>query len=216
MMKSAPTPTKAVALPVVDREAFRLVSRDADGDSSDLLHFFDLDISIAEAEELLAAKFGRLDDPLDEEAFREAFQIVLRAVNACEVMIDVEEFGFFDDGVVVGPAGEVHCVAHDLSRSQAGRVNQVPDIARGRRATLQIVDPIFDVDPQPVEVHLFVHERIVRSFAPPANMFGKFHHLIDGFFAGGAADECRARVLQIVPQIRQSRFRAADPPSWEP
>ena len=107
-MKSAPTPTSRAAFPIVNLQAFRLASRYADRGASDLLHFFDLDISIAEAEELVAAELGGIDDPFDQEALGEAFQIILCAVYAREVIVNAEQFGLSDDIRVIGAARQVH------------------------------------------------------------------------------------------------------------
>ena len=69
------------------------MSRDADRSTADPLYFLDLDISVAEAEELVAAELGRIDDPFDQEALGEAFQIILCAVYAREVIVNAEESG---------------------------------------------------------------------------------------------------------------------------
>ena len=91
-MKSAPTPIRRVRFHSIHDLALRLVGGHAHSDSADLLHVLDLDVAVAETEKLVAAEFGRGDDALDEDGFREALVVVERAVDAAvEVAVDVEQ-----------------------------------------------------------------------------------------------------------------------------
>ena len=102
---------QALALPLVHFEALGLVGRDADCDAADLLDVLDLDIAVAEAEELVASEGGRGDDALDQDRLREALVVVERAVDTGEVAVHVEQLRFLLHVRLVGAAGEIHRVA---------------------------------------------------------------------------------------------------------
>ena len=62
---------QAIPLPVVDVLALRLFGRDADGDAAHQLHFFDFDIAVAEADNLVARDVGVRNDEIGRASCRE-------------------------------------------------------------------------------------------------------------------------------------------------
>jgi hypothetical protein len=57
-----------VALPSIDAEAFRLICRHSDCGAADLLYFLNLDVPVAESEELVSAELGRFVDALVQQS----------------------------------------------------------------------------------------------------------------------------------------------------
>ena len=100
---------EAFALPGVHGAAFGLVGGHAHGDSVDFADIFDLDIAIAKAEKLFAAKGGIGDEALDQDAFGKGAVIIERAEHAAiEVGSDAQQIGLFAHVNLVSAAGQIH------------------------------------------------------------------------------------------------------------
>src|ERR1051326_8461754 len=95
--ESGPGGGEPVALPFVDHQAFRFGGGEADRHAAHLLYILDLDVTIAEAEEFVAADAGCAgDEPLDENALGKAAVIIECAVDAAlEAGGDLQQAGLF-------------------------------------------------------------------------------------------------------------------------
>lgn len=174
------------AFPLVDDAGTvaRLVADDGRGQTADLLGVFNLDVAVAEREQVAAVDFFLKDHAVDHHLFGEGPIIVLGAVDSrAEILGDIEEVGFSFDGVLVGSAGEMeaHASPGQMFEEGAGGVDEQGfgiDRFSGQAGNSFEVAFV-----EAAEIFAFIPERLARFAAPFAHALGQLNHLIDRLLA---------------------------------
>ena len=120
---------QALALPLVDsaRAVVRLVAGHGHRQAANLLGVFDLDVAVAEGEQVTAGDAVSLQNPIDDHLLGELLVVVQGAVDVTvEIAGDVEKAGLALDGGDVGAAGEINrqTEAAQVLEQRAGAVDE--------------------------------------------------------------------------------------------
>src|SRR5207253_85909 len=107
------------ALPGVDAAALDLIAGNCNGHTANPLHLLDLDKTIAEAEQLLAAEAVLLQDALNDHLLGEVVVVIESTVNVLpEIVVQAKQPGFLANVFQVGTAGQVQGQPAALQLSQ--------------------------------------------------------------------------------------------------